>query len=105
MMELRTYTLADEQALQRYVSSFWPRHIQSLRKYGITVHGVWTEPDPGVLRVVALIGYPPGSDPLRLAEKYASSPEFVDDHRDFDVSSIRSTHTVPLEPIASSPLQ
>lgn len=105
MMELRTYTLADEDALQRYVSGFWPRHIQTLGRYGITVHGVWTEASPHGRHVVALIGYPPDSDPLHLAESYRTSVDFAEDHALFDVSSIISTRTVRLDPIASSPLQ
>jgi len=105
MMELRTYTLADEDALQRYVSGFWPRHIQTLRRYGITVHGVWTEASSDGRRVVALVGYPPDSDPLHLAESYRTSVDFVEDHALFDASLIISTQTVRLDPIASSPLQ
>lgn len=105
MMELRTYTLADENALQRYVSGFWPSHIQTLRTYGITVHGVWTEASSNGWHVVALIGYPPDSDPLQLAESYYTSVDFVEDHALFDVSLITSTQTVRLDPIASSPLQ
>lgn len=104
-MELRTYTLTDDDALQRYVSAFWPRHIESLRKYGITVHGVWTDPGSAGRRVVALIGYPPGSDPLELAQSYGASVDFDDDHADFDISLITSTHTIVLDPIPSSPLQ
>jgi hypothetical protein len=105
MMELRTYTLADENALRRYVSGFWPRHIQTLRTYGITVHGVWTEASSIGRHVFALIGYPHDSDPLQLAENYRTSVDFVEDHALFDVSLITSTQTVRLDPIASSPLQ
>lgn len=105
MMELRTYTLADDDALQRYVSSFWPRHIVSLRRYGIVVHGVWIEADPPGRRVVALVGYRAGSDPDDLAETYAGSVDFVEDHANFDICSITSTRTVQLDPIAASPLQ
>ncbi|CAN7447315.1 NIPSNAP family protein [Mycolicibacterium frederiksbergense] len=104
-MEMRTYTLADDGALQRYVSTFWPRHIQSLQKYGITVHGVWIEQSSGDRRVVALVGYRPGEDPRHLAESYRNSVDFVDDHANFDIELITSTHTVRLDPIPSSPLR
>ncbi|MDZ7886501.1 MAG: NIPSNAP family protein [Mycobacterium sp.] len=104
-MEMRTYTLADDDALQRYVSTFWPRHIQSLQKYGITVHGVWTEQSSDDRRVIALVGYRPGEDPLDLAESYRKSVDFVDDHANFDIALITSKHTVRLDPIASSSLR
>lgn len=103
-MELRTYTLADAVALERYVSVFWPRHIRSLRKYGITVHGVWTDPESSEPRVIALVDYS-GADPRSLAESYRTSADFVEDHRHFDVSLIVATHTQTLQPTASSPLQ
>ncbi len=77
---MRTYTPADDDALQRYVSTFRPRHIQSLQKYGI-------------------------EDPQNLAESYGNSVDFVDDHANFDVELISSTHTVRLNPIPSSPLR
>ena len=105
MMELRTYTLVSADALRRYTTSFWPRHIQSLRKHGITVHGVWIDAGANGHRVIALVGYPPGSDPARLAEIYESSADFVEDHADFDISLITSSQTGTLEPIPSSPLQ
>lgn len=104
-MELRTYTLADDTALERYVSTFWPRHIRSLRKYGITVHGVWTDTAADEPCVIALVGYSRGDDPRSLAENYRNSDDFVDDHLQFDPALIVATRTQPLEPIASSPLQ
>lgn len=104
-MELRTYTLVDADALDRYVSNFWPLHIQSLRKYGIIVHGVWTEHESDGARVVALVGYAPGDDPAQLAETYRRSPDFALDHEDFDVELIASMHAVVLDPIPSSPLR
>ncbi|QYL18656.1 NIPSNAP family protein [Mycolicibacterium pallens] len=104
MMELRTYTLADAGALRSYVSEFWPRHIRTLRTYGITVHGVWTELSADEPRVLALVDYS-GGDPRALAESYRNSEDFVEDHRQFDASLIIATHTQMLQPIAGSPLQ
>ena len=103
-MELRTYTLADAAALESYVSEFWPRHICSLRSYGITVHGIWTDADSSEARVIALVDYS-GGDPRSLAESYNTSDDFIEDHRQFDASLIVATHTQTLQPIASSPLQ
>src|SRR5271168_1607058 len=105
MMELRTYSLASPDVLNRYTTDFWPRHIRSLRKYGITVHGVWTDTDPDGPRVIALIGYPPGADPALLAQTYRDSGEFATDHADFDVSCIIAEQTLTLEAIPCSPLQ
>lgn len=103
-MELRTYTLADADALESYVAEFWPRHIRTLRRYGITVHGVWTEPSAHEFRVMALVGYS-GGDPSIPAESYRSSDDFVEDHRQFDSALIVATYVQTLQPIASSPLQ
>lgn len=103
MLELRTYSLANEAARRQYTSEFWPRHIVSLGKYGITVHGVWTDTAPDGHRVIALIGYRDGADPQRLAEDYRNSTDFADDHAVFDTALITSVHTVTLEPIAGSP--
>lgn len=105
MIELRTYTLATADALRQYTVNFWPRHIQSLRKHAITVHGVWIDTSSEAHRVVALVGYPPADDPARLVETYRDSNDFAADHADFDVSLIISTDTATLEPISSSPLQ
>ena len=104
-MELHTYTLASADALRRYTTHFWPRHIQSLGKHGVTIHGVWIDTSADRYQVVALVGYPPGSDPTRLAEAYRASSDFAEDHVDFDLSHITSQHTSTLEPIPSSPLQ
>ncbi|BBY18639.1 NIPSNAP domain-containing protein [Mycolicibacterium litorale] len=105
MVELHTYTLASAEALRQYTTHFWPRHIESLRKHGITVQGVWIDGAPDGHRVVALVEYPPGANPARLADIYRHSVDFTEDHADFDMSLITSTHTVRLQSIPSSPLQ
>lgn len=104
-MELRSYTLVSADALHHYTTSFWPHHIQSLRKHGITVHGVWIDGGTDVHRVLALVGYPPGADPVRLAETYRDSAEFTEDHANFEISLITSTQTTTLAPVPSSPIQ
>ncbi|GAY15067.1 NIPSNAP family protein [Mycobacterium sp. shizuoka-1] len=103
-MELRTYTLADAAALDSYVSEFWPRHIRTLRKYDITVRGVWTDVESSEPRVIALVDYS-GGDSRSLAQNYRNSDDFAEDHSTFDVSLIVATRTQSLAPIASSPLQ
>jgi hypothetical protein len=105
VMELRTYALANADALRTYTREFWPRHIDTLRRYGIIVHGVWTDVASDGHRVMALVGYRPGDDPSRLADDYRNSADFVTDHADFDVALITSTHVTVLEPIPGSPLQ
>lgn len=105
MMQLHSYTLASADALRRYTTIFWSRHIQSLHKYGITVQGVWVDVGAPGHRVIALVGYPPDSDPALLAETYRASADFASDHADFDVSLIISTQTATLEGIPSSPLK
>ncbi|TFV55810.1 NIPSNAP domain-containing protein [Mycobacterium sp. PS03-16] len=104
-MELRTYSLASRDALRHYVDVFWPRHIRTLGRYGITVHGVWTDTTSDANDVIALIGYPPGADPLRLAQRYRASSDFARDHADFDTTLIVSTRVTALQPIAASPLR
>lgn len=73
MLELHTYTLASAEALRQYTTHFWPRHIQSLRKHGITVQGVWIDLTADAHRVIALVHYPPGANPTRLADIYRLS--------------------------------
>lgn len=104
LVELRTYTLADAAALNRYIDEFWPRHIRTLRAYGIDVHGVWTDA-AGPHRVIALVGYRPGADPQRLAATYRDSQDFLDDHAHFDPGLIIATEVRELTPIACSGLR
>jgi hypothetical protein len=102
VLELRTYSLANEAARRQYTEQFWPRHIRSLAKYGITVHGLWTDTATDGHRVVALIGYRAGEEPHRLADAYRAGTDFTADHADFDVALITAVHTVTLEPVAGT---
>ena len=97
-MELHTYTLESDDALRRYTEEFWPRHVRTLRKYDITVHGVWIDADGH--RVLALVDYPPGSDPAALAERYRTSVDSVTDHANFDDSLITTRQTTHLKPVS-----
>lgn len=100
-MELRTHTVADADALRRYTTRFWPRHVRTLRKYGITVHGVWLDVSSGEHRVVALVGYLPDGDPAQLADTYRRSADFAADHADFDGSLITTESVMTLESVVA----
>ncbi|BBY30311.1 NIPSNAP domain-containing protein [Mycolicibacterium sediminis] len=102
-MELHTYTLKSADALRRYTEEFWPRHVRTLRAYDITVRGVWIDADTDEHRVVALVDYPPGSDPTVLADRYRTSQDFDADHADFDDSLITARQTTRLKDISQSP--
>ncbi len=104
-MELKTYTLVDAEAVAKCTTEFWPRHIRSLREYGITTRGLWTDASGGSNRVLALVEYPDDEDPVTTANKYRASQDFVDDHADFDVLLITDEQTVRLQAVADSPLQ
>lgn len=104
-MELKTYTLVDAEAVAKYTAEFWPRHIQSLLEYGITIHGLWTEGHANSNRVIALVEYPHDENPSEAANRYRASQNFVDDHADFDVQLIKDEQTTRLYPVAASPLQ
>ena len=105
VMELKSYTLADSEAIARYTTEFWPRHIRSLREFGITVQGLWTDTRAGSNRVFALIEYPQGEDPADAANRYRASQNFADDHADFDDLRITAEETVPLHAVAASRMQ
>lgn len=105
MIELKTYTLANAEALAKYTNEFWPRHIRSLREFGITILGLWTDVGARSNRVIALVEYPRDEDPSEAADRYRASQHFVDDHADFDVHLITDEQTVGLEAVVASPLQ
>lgn len=104
VIELKTYTLVNTEAVAKYTSEFWPRHIQSLREYGITIHGPWIDAHAESNRVIALVEYPRNEDPSEAANRYRASQNFVDDHADFDVQLITNEQTVRLQAVAASPL-
>ena len=63
MFQLRIYTLRSSEALQQYATVHWARHSATLRIFGVTTHGVWTERSGGANRLVALIRYHPAPTP------------------------------------------
>jgi hypothetical protein len=104
MHQLRTYTLRTAEALRDYATVHWPRHITSLRAFGVTTHGIWTDHDADAHRLIALIAYPDGVQPGEVTAAYMASPEFAADMQGFDVSNIVSVEELLLDPTAASPL-
>ena len=103
MLQLRTYTLRSADALQRYATIHWARHLSTFTTFGVTTHGVWTEQGHGAHRLVALIGYPPGADPDVVTEQIMTSPEFAADMAGFDLEDIADVQSLLLDPTPYSP--
>lgn len=105
MFQLRTYTLRSAQALDRYATIHWARHVPSMAAFGVTVHGVWTHRGDDGHRLLALISYPDGVDPAALARDFMASPEFSADMEGFDPDDIVAVDSMLLEPTPSSPVR
>ena len=106
MFQLRIYTLRSAQALDRYATIHWARHIPSLATFGVTTHGVWTQRDgDGDHRLVALISYPNGADVEALTRDFMTSPEFASDMDGFDPQDIVAVDSMQLQPAPSSPVR
>lgn len=105
MFQLRTYTLTSAEALDQYANVHWPRHVESLDKFGITTHGIWTEHDSTAHRLSALVSYPPGADIERVTQDYMASAEFAADMAGFDPQGFASVESVLLDATAASPLR
>lgn len=103
MLQLRIYTLRSADALQRYATIHWARHLSTFEAFGVTTHGVWTEQCGGVHRLVALIGYPPGADPDEVTEQVVTSAEFAADMAGFDLDDLVEVEVLLLEPTPYSP--
>lgn len=104
MYQLRVYTLRTAEAFEDYATVRWPRHIDSLRAFGVTTHGIWTDHDADAHRLIALISYPEGADPIEVTTAYMASPELAADMDGFDVSNITNVEDILLGPTAASPL-
>jgi hypothetical protein len=98
MYQLRIYTLRTADALERYATVHWPRHIPSLRAFGVTTHGIWTQANGDAHRLVALVSYPHGLDPVVVTSAYMASPGFAADMDGFDVGNIVSVEELLLDP-------
>lgn len=104
MFQLRIYTLRSPEALQRYATVHWERHLPTFETFGVTTHGVWTERSGDAHRLVALIRYPPDADADQLTRHIMASPEFAADMAGFDVDDIIDVKSVLLEPTPFSPI-
>jgi hypothetical protein len=104
MFQLRIYTLRSPEALQRYATVHWARHLTSLTTFGVTTHGVWTERSGGTNRLIALIRYPHDVDPEQLTRDYMTSPEFAADMAGFDADEIVDVQSALLDPTSFSPI-
>jgi hypothetical protein len=104
MFQLRIYTLRSAEALQRYATVHWARHLATFTTFGITTHGVWTERSDDANRLFALIHYPPGTDPDQLTHHIMTGPEFATDMSGFDVDDIVDVQTTLLDPTSFSPI-
>jgi hypothetical protein len=104
MFQLRTYTLRSSDALHRYATVHWARHLTTFTTFGVTTHGVWTESRDDANRLVALIRYPIGADPDSLTRQIMASPEFAADMAGFDVDDIVDVQSVLLHPTTFSPI-
>jgi hypothetical protein len=91
-------------AADKHETVHWPRHIPSLRAFGVTTHGIWTQLNADAHRLVALISYPDGADPAMVTSAYMASPGFAADIDGFDVGNIVSVEELLLDPAAASPL-
>lgn len=105
MFQLRIYTLRSPEALQQYATVHWARHLATFPKFGIVIHGVWTEQVDGAHRLVALVRYPPGVDPKDLTGQIMTSPEFAADMAGFDFDDIVEVEATLLDPTSFSPLR
>ena len=103
MLEMRTYTLASEEALEQYATVHWSRHIASLAQYGITTHHVWREVGGDEPRLIALVEYEAGADPRAVTQAYMTSAEFRADMDGFAMDGIRGVTSIFLEATSSDP--
>ncbi|MCJ1675541.1 NIPSNAP family protein [Rathayibacter sp. VKM Ac-2929] len=103
MLEIRTYTLASDEALEQYADVHWARHISSLAAHGITTHHVWREIGGDQPRLIALVEYAAGADPRAVTATYMSSPEFRADMDGFAMDGITGVSSVFVEPVSSDP--
>ena len=107
MFQLRIYTLRSPEALRRYATVHWARHLDTFPAFGVTTHGVWTEQDEGATatRLVALVDYPADVDPEQLTRRVMASAEFGADMAGFDADDITDVESILLDPTPFSPIR
>jgi hypothetical protein len=105
MFQLRIYTLRSAEALDRYSSVHWARHIGSLEAFGVATHGVWTERDGSAKRLAALVSFADDADPTAVTDEYLASAEFKADMEGFDPRDVVAVDTMLLDATGSSPIR
>jgi hypothetical protein len=105
MFQLRIYTLRTADALDRYSTVHWARHVDSLAAFGVATHGIWTEHDGAANRLVALVSFAEDADPTEVTDDYMSSPEFKADMDGFDPRDVVAVDTMLLDATGSSPVR
>lgn len=103
--EMRVYALRTKEALDFYVSTVYPRHLNNFGRFGVEAHGLWTQKNDVAHRVFVLVSYAEGNNPVEVAQRYIQSPEAAEDARGFDVADILSVDSTILIPSTSSPLK
>ena len=104
MFQLRIYTLRSAEALDRYATIHWARHVSTFEAFGITTHGIWTERAGDASRLIALISFPDSADPTTLAGELMASPGFAADMAGFDPQDIVAVDSMLLGATESSPV-
>lgn len=104
MDQIRIYTLRTTEALEKYATVHWPRHIASMREFGVTVRGLWIDHEADAHRLIALLSFRKGIDPAEFTTAYVASPEFAADMQGFDLDDITGAEELLLDPVAGSPL-
>jgi hypothetical protein len=103
MFQLRIYTLRSAEALDRYSSVHWARHIGSHEAFGGATPGVWTEREGSAERLVALVSFADDADPTAVTDEYLASAEFKADMEGFDPRDVVAVDTILLDATRSSP--
>ncbi|WP_228003160.1 NIPSNAP family protein [Nocardia australiensis] len=101
--QLRVYTLSTADTLEKYRDIHYPRHLTSFPKFGIGLHGLWTD-SADVPRLYALLSFPADADPAVITEQYLASPELRADMEGFDTAAIIEVTATQLTPAPGSPL-
>ncbi len=104
MYQIRIYTLRTREALERYATVHWPRHVASMPTFGVTVRGFWTDHDADVHRLIVLLSLEENVDPAEFTNAYVASPDFAADMRGFDLEEIIGAEELLLDSVVGSPM-
>src|ERR1035441_349899 len=101
--ELRTYHLRTRTATEAF-GRVWVDHVESLRKYGIEIHGVFTSPSKHNA-VIALVSYVEAIDQQKTENQFVRATEFRADMAGFDEGQIIRRDDLLLHPLQVPTLQ